>query len=166
MVEIVVNHFSRSTSGITYEHACYATLGICLSSILIAFTRSHYIAMNQVIGMNIRSALNVMVYQKILRLSTSSLEQVSVGYVLNLLANDFNRLDEVCHSLYYIPVAVLQSVIVIYILWGESISHYNGRLYSGYDLGFIGYATLGGIVVLMIFIPIQTIMGRFFRLYR
>ena len=149
MVGTVVDYFSQSREDITYRDACLSTFFICISSIVIAFARNQYHGLTQVVGMNVRSALNVMVYQKVLRLSSSSFEHASVGYILNLLANDLNRFDEVAHTMYYIVVAALQLSIVIYLLWG-----------------FIGFATVGGIGVLCLFVPLQGMMGRLFRLYR
>lgn len=116
----VVNFFSKSSSTVTYSTAGWCTFGICATTILIGFIRVHYIGMQQTVGMNIGAALSILVFQKVLKLSNSSLEQVSVGKILNLLSNDFNRFEEFAQFFYYVVCAPVQIVIVIIILSRES----------------------------------------------
>ena len=100
-------------------------------------------------AMNVRSAITILVYDKILKLSKSSFEDTSIGHILNVVANDLNRIDDICVYLVYLMAAPLQSIIVITILW-----HY------------IGSACLGGMVILFLFLPFQAVMGRLFNKFR
>lgn len=79
----------------------------------------------------------------------SSFDNTSVGQVLNILANDFNRFDELGHVLIYILIAPIQSIIVICIMWQ-----------------FVDMACVGGMVILFMFIPFQGLMGRLFNRFR
>ena len=82
-------------------------------------------------------------------MAKSSFEKTSVGQVLNILANDLNRFDELGHVMIYILVAPIQSLIVLYILWG-----------------YLDVASVGGLVILFLFIPFQGLMGRWFNRFR
>lgn len=82
-------------------------------------------------------------------MAKSSFEKTSVGQVLNILANDLNRFDELGHVMIYILVAPVQSLIVLYILWG-----------------YLDVASVGGLVILFMFIPFQGLMGRWFNRFR
>ena len=120
-----------------------------MTSILETFGRNHYQFLVRRIALNCRTSLTVLVYKKILKLSKSSFESTSVGQVLNILANDLNRFDELGHVMVYIVIAPIQSLIVLYIM-----SQY------------LGLACIGGMVILFLFIPLQGLMGRFFNQFR
>lgn len=150
LIGIVVNAFNNE--GIIEEqkiNAYYATIGICVSSILETFGRNHYQFLVRRIALNCRTSLTVLVYKKILKLSKSSFESTSVGQVLNILANDLNRFDELGHVMVYIVIAPIQSIIVLYI-----ISQY------------LGLACIGGMIILFLFIPLQGLMGKLFNQFR
>ena len=151
LIGIVVRSFS--VSGFEDEEAqrkaYLAAFGICISSVLETFGRNHYQLLVRRVSLNCRTSLTILVYKKILRLSMSSFDNTSVGQVLNILANDFNRFDELGHVLIYIVIAPIQSAIVLYIMWQ-----------------YIGASCLGGLVILFLFIPFQGLMGRLFNRFR
>lgn len=132
-----------------YNSACVMAALYCFSSICISFGRNHYFFLMMRHCMNVRSAITILIYGKILRLSKSSFDDTSVGHILNVVANDLNRFDEAGMYLVYLVAAPLQSIIVIVILW-----HY------------IGPACMGGMVILFLFIPFQAVMGRLFNRFR
>ena len=131
------------------KRAYYATVGICVASIFETFGRNHYQFLVRRIALNCRTSLTVLVYKKILKLSKSSFESTSVGQVLNILANDLNRFDELGHVMVYIVIAPIQSIIVLYI-----ISQY------------LDLACIGGMIILFLFIPLQGVMGKLFNQFR
>ena len=128
---------SFSASGFDNEEAkkqaYLAAVGICLSSVLETFGRNHYQLLVRRVALNCRTSMTILVYKKILRLSMSSFDNTSVGQVLNILANDFNRFDELGHVLIYILIAPIQSAIVMYIMWQ-----------------YLGVACVGGLVILFL----------------
>lgn len=99
--------------------------------------------------MNVRSSLNILIYQKILRLSKSSLEKTSSGQVLNILANDLQFFEHVSYDGVYLIVAPVQSIVCICIMWQ-----------------YLGVSCMGGIVILLLFVPFQGAMERFFEKFR
>ena len=131
------------------QKAYLAAGAICISSIFETFGRNHYQLLVRRVALNCRTSLTMLVYKKILRLSKSSFEKTSVGQILNILANDLNRFDELGHIMIYILIAPIQSVIVMYIMWG-----------------YLGIASVGGLVILFLFIPFQGVMGRLFNIFR
>jgi ATP-binding cassette subfamily C (CFTR/MRP) protein 4 len=153
LIGLVVNSFSKSgfDNEAARKTAYLAAAGICLSSVFETFGRNHYQLLVRRVALNCRSSLTILVYKKILRLSMSSFDNTSVGQVLNILANDFNRFDELGHVLIYILIAPIQSAIVMCIMW----------IYT--DLSF---ACVGGMVILFMFIPFQGLMGRLFNRFR
>lgn len=151
LIGVVVRSFSVSgfDDEAAQKRAYMAAIGICVSSVFETFGRNHYQLLVRRVALNCRTSLTILVYKKILRLSMSSFDNTSVGQVLNILANDFNRFDELGHVLIYIVIAPIQSAIVMYIMWQ-----------------YLGVACVGGLVILFMFIPFQGLMGRLFNRFR
>lgn len=153
LIGVVVRYFTQVegeiSTGVSQSQAFTAAGVICISSIMETFGRNHYQLHVRRIALNCRTSMTVLVYKKILRLSKSSFEKTSVGQILNILANDLNRFDELGHVMIYIVIAPLQSIIVMYIMWQ-----------------YLGIASMGGLVILFLFIPFQGLMGRLFNLFR
>ena len=100
-------------------------------------------------GIKARAALTVLIYKKILKLSKNSFEKTSVGQILNIMANDLNRIDEINYQAPYYIAAPLQTIVVIYVMWS-----------------YLGIACLGGLSILFLFLPFQGFMGRWFNKFR
>lgn len=134
---------------VSYSEAQWYAYALIVASGVFAVSRHYAFLLSQSIGMNVRSALTVLIYKKILKVSKTSFKQTDVGQVLNVVANDLFRIEEMSWSMYGFIVGPIVSVIVVYIVW------YN-----------IGLACVGGVVILVLFIPFQSGMGRLFHHFR
>lgn len=148
MVGLVIRHFMKNDD-VTFKIAAYCCFGIIMSSIVFTFVRNQFYFFVGRIGINIQSALTVLIYKKLLRMSNNSFEVTSIGKITNIISNDIQRFTEICWTLGYVGIAPLQSVIVMTIMWQ-----------------YLGRACLGGIVILVLFIPFQVCMGRLFNRFR
>ncbi|XP_069867727.1 ATP-binding cassette sub-family C member 9 isoform X4 [Dipodomys merriami] len=84
---------------------------------------SYYVTIQT--GINLRGALLAMIYNKILRLSTSNLSmgEMTLGQVNNLVAIETNQLMWflfLCPNLWAMPVQIIMGVILLYNLLGSS----------------------------------------------
>ncbi|XP_067860824.1 ATP-binding cassette sub-family C member 9-like isoform X1 [Heptranchias perlo] len=84
---------------------------------------SYYVAIEM--GINLRGALLAMIYNKILRLSTSnmSMGEMTLGQINNLVAIETNQLMWflfLCPNLWAMPVQIIMGVILLYYLLGTS----------------------------------------------
>ncbi|XP_048355473.1 ATP-binding cassette sub-family C member 9 isoform X9 [Sphaerodactylus townsendi] len=84
---------------------------------------SYYVAIET--GINLRGALLAMIYNKILRLSTSNLSmgEMTLGQINNLVAIETNQLMWflfLCPNLWAMPVQIIMGVILLYHLLGKS----------------------------------------------
>ncbi|XP_018014703.1 ATP-binding cassette sub-family C member 4, partial [Hyalella azteca] len=95
------------------------------------------------LSLEARVASSALVYRKSLRLSKSALAGTTVGQMVNLLSNDVNRFDSSVIFLNYLWIGPLQLIIVTLLLW---------------DL--LGWACMAGLVVIVLFIPLQSFMGK------
>ncbi|XP_072855793.1 ATP-binding cassette sub-family C member 9 isoform X1 [Pogona vitticeps] len=84
---------------------------------------SYYVTIET--GINLRGALLAMIYNKILRLSTSNLSmgEMTLGQINNLVAIETNQLMWflfLCPNLWAMPVQIIMGVILLYNLLGHS----------------------------------------------
>ncbi|XP_050964335.1 ATP-binding cassette sub-family C member 9 isoform X3 [Labeo rohita] len=84
---------------------------------------SYYVTIET--GINLRGALLAMIYNKILRLSTSnmSMGEMTLGQINNLVAIETNQLMWflfLCPNLWAMPVQIIMGVILLYHLLGNS----------------------------------------------
>uniref|UniRef100_A0A670KKY0 ATP binding cassette subfamily C member 9 n=1 Tax=Podarcis muralis TaxID=64176 RepID=A0A670KKY0_PODMU len=84
---------------------------------------SYYVTIET--GINLRGALLAMIYNKMLRLSTSNLSmgEMTLGQINNLVAIETNQLMWflfLCPNLWAMPVQIIMGVILLYNLLGQS----------------------------------------------
>lgn len=94
-------------------------------------------------ALKMRVICGSLVYQKVLKLSNSSLERTTPGMILNLISNDINMCEKLMVMLDYLWIAPAQTIITICLIYRE-----------------LGVASLLGISVLVFFIPLSFITGR------
>ncbi|XP_063281818.1 ATP-binding cassette sub-family C member 4 [Pelobates fuscus] len=124
-----------------------AALSVCT----LLFAVLHHLYFYHVLraGMKLRVAMCHMIYKKALRLSNTALGQTTTGQIVNLLSNDVNKFDQVTIFLHFLWAGPLQAVAVTVLLWIE-----------------IGPSCLAGMAVLIILMPLQTCLGKFFTSFR
>ncbi|XP_029901963.1 ATP-binding cassette sub-family C member 9 [Myripristis murdjan] len=103
---------------------------------------SYYVTIET--GINLRGALLAMIYNKILRLSTSnmSMGEMTLGQINNLVAIETNQLMWflfLCPNLWAMPVQIVMGVILLYYL--------------------LGYSALIGASVIVLLAPVQYLIA-------
>lgn len=151
LVGVIIRYFSQPNlkGDVTPNMAYWSVFGLCITSVILTFGKHQWFVLVQRQGMDVRCALTIMIYKKLLRLSKNAIEKTSTGQILNILANDLSRFEEISFQLWYLVVAPIQAITVVYIIWG-----------------YLSYSCLGGVAILFLFIPFQALMGRLFSKYR
>ncbi|KAI1307617.1 ATP-binding cassette sub-family C member 4 [Halotydeus destructor] len=98
-------------------------------------------------GMDVRIACCHLIYNKALKLSHSALAETSVGQIINMLTNDCNRFDWFPQYPHYIVAGPIMTLITTYVLFKTED---------------FGYDCLAGIAILVLYIPLQYILGKVF----
>ncbi|XP_068230341.1 ATP-binding cassette sub-family C member 4-like isoform X1 [Palaemon carinicauda] len=137
--------YFNGEKGYTELHGWLFCTGVVMGSLLYIFSHHPFFFGIQHSGMQIRVASCSMIYRKALRLSKAALGKTTVGQLVNLLSNDVNRFDTSIIFLHYLWIGPLQTMIVLGILWKE-----------------IGPSCLAGIMLLILFVPLQSWMGQVF----
>ncbi|XP_054004734.1 probable multidrug resistance-associated protein lethal(2)03659 [Hylaeus anthracinus] len=122
----------------------YYTAAFCLMP-MIDNILLHWSLQNLMhVGMKVRVACCTLIYRKILRLSTSVLEnETSAGQLVNFLSNDVNRLDYFVFCAHYLWIGPLQILLVTYLIFRE-----------------LGIGAIAGMTTFMLCIPLQLFLGR------
>uniref|UniRef100_A0A4W6D0N1 ATP-binding cassette, sub-family C (CFTR/MRP), member 9 n=1 Tax=Lates calcarifer TaxID=8187 RepID=A0A4W6D0N1_LATCA len=118
-----VFHFMSSTKLLQNTSVLAVLLFLALILQRTFLQASYYVTIET--GINLRGALLAMIYNKILRLSTSnmSMGEMTLGQINNLVAIETNQLMWflfLCPNLWAMPVQIVMGVILLYYLLGWS----------------------------------------------
>ncbi|KAG8248921.1 Canalicular multispecific organic anion transporter 1 [Homalodisca vitripennis] len=102
-----------------------------------------YIMVMYVVGFNWRTALMSSLYKKALRISSSARQSISVGEAVNLMAVDAQRCADFGPQMHIAWTSPITIIIALYFLWG-----------------ILGIATLAGLAVMAILIPINIAISK------
>lgn len=105
-----------------------------LSSLLL----NHYYYVMYRISIRIQTVLTAAVYRKTLRLSSSARREKTVGEVLNLMAIDIDRFQQLTPQSHQYWSSPMQIAIALYFLWNQ-----------------IGISVLSGVTVMLLLFPIN-----------
>ncbi|KAJ6223803.1 hypothetical protein RDWZM_002348 [Blomia tropicalis] len=139
----VILYFSNNERN-DYQTTCFYAAGICLTTILnISLSHPAYVYMAQ-LGMRARIVCCTLLYRKSLRLSRSSMNQTAVGQIVNMMSN-----DTFAYFSSFLITGPIQTIIIIYIIWS-----------------YLGASCISGLIIMFIFVPFQSIMGKLFSYIR
>ncbi|XP_016975584.1 probable multidrug resistance-associated protein lethal(2)03659 [Drosophila rhopaloa] len=138
----LISEFSANGNGNSYSAQIYAVL--LISCVLSSVLLTHPFMMGMMhIAMKMRVAVSSAIYRKALRLSRTSLGDTTIGQVVNLLSNDLNRFDRCLIHFHFLWLGPLELLISAYFLYQQ-----------------IGVASLYGISILILYLPLQTYLSR------
>jgi len=130
-----------------YYQVLYDGLILIFLSTVALITVHPYVFCTQHTGMKVRIACCHLIYRHSLKLSNAAIGQTTVGQMVNLLSNDVNRFDVALNYIQYLVIAPLQAIIAVSVL---------SYLYLGF------YSTAAGSALLLLYVPFQSLMGRWF----
>ncbi|CAD1479365.1 unnamed protein product, partial [Heterotrigona itama] len=135
--------YYSNISAMTKEEAYLYAGGVVLCSAVLIFITHPYMLGVLHIGMKMRIACCTLIYRKVLRLSRTALGETTVGQAVNLLSNDVNRFDIALVQIHYLWIGPLETCIIAYLMYNE-----------------VDLSAFFGIVVLLLFIPLQGYLGK------
>lgn len=137
-----INYF-ESNSNVSEEMFEISATGLVVGPFLMVFLVNFYHLEVFHIGMKLRVAVCSLIYRKVLSLSKAELNEISTGYIVNLLANDAARFDYVIAFIHDIWVGPFQTIIISVFLW-----YYTGE------------SSIVGITVIICAIPLVAWLGK------
>lgn len=156
MLQVIIRYLEQPDGAtpdypnyVSYQMAQVMSSLLVLSSFLLQVIRHYAWFMCSLSGNNIRTSVTALLYKKVLKMSKSSSIQVDMGQVINVIANDLSRFEDISTSLNAIPLAPIMSALTIWFT---------------YDL--ISDSCFVGMFIIVMLIPVQAVMGRLFIRYR
>ncbi|XP_065919840.1 ATP-binding cassette sub-family C member 4-like [Dysidea avara] len=154
----LLRNMSRTNDSITSKQeeiddatrdAYLYAVGMILIVVCLTFVHGwgFHIALNT--GMQLRIITTGAIYHKALKLSHSTIGQLSIGHIVNLASNDVQRFDLgilFIHEFWIVPLFL---PIIIYLLWRE-----------------VGPSCLVAISIILLQPPLQYILARLFASWR
>ena len=147
LLGLVVNYLTSNS--IDFQSAILSGTGIIVTAIISIYFGHHGFVKLVRIGNNIRSAISVLMYQKLLRLSSSSLAETDFGHVVTILASDLNQTEDLLWLLPHLIFAPFGMAIT------GIISYY-----------YLGSSFLTGFLIMILLIFLQALMSRIFNRLR
>jgi hypothetical protein len=112
----IINYFTPNQTSTTREEAYIGGLLIVLSIFLRALIYHIMILELSSFGMKIRIACCSLVYRKLMKLRSTTLQKITLGQVVNLLSNDAGRFDNGFAYWHHIWTAPIKMIIITYFL--------------------------------------------------
>ena len=101
------------------------------------------------IGIDVRIALNALIYEKALTLRTSHMMRTTTGQVVNLVSNDSSRAEDAAIYLPYLWIGPVELAIVLGLLYRQ-----------------VGVAAFAGVGACLLLTPMQLLFSRLQASYR
>ncbi|XP_014088878.3 probable multidrug resistance-associated protein lethal(2)03659 isoform X1 [Bactrocera oleae] len=139
----LVNYYANPSNQDDKYTAYIYALGVILCNAINVLFRHPYMLGIQHIGMKVRIAMCNLIYRKALRLNRTALGGTTTGQVVNLISNDVGRLDTSIMHIHVLWVGPIEIAVVAVLMYRE-----------------IGIASLFGVAVMLLFIPLQAFLGK------
>ncbi|XP_011705629.1 PREDICTED: multidrug resistance-associated protein 4-like [Wasmannia auropunctata] len=119
---LIIDYFTRDSTSkykIKMNEVLIYVVLMVVCSVISVMLMHHMIMLSMQISMRIRIACSSLLYRKILRLNTASMNQIGTGQIMNILSNDVARFDTLTMFLNYIWVMPIQMAIIGFIMWQQ-----------------------------------------------
>ncbi|XP_041065533.1 canalicular multispecific organic anion transporter 1 [Carcharodon carcharias] len=133
--------FTADTSIYLWKGYLYAIL-LFVTALIQSLILQQYFQCCFLLGMRVRTAIIAAVYKKALTVSNAARKESTVGEIVNLMAVDAQRLNDVTNFIHLLWSAPLQILVGIAFLWEE-----------------LGPSTLAGLAVMIILIPVNGVLA-------
>ncbi|EDV27234.1 uncharacterized protein TRIADDRAFT_23227, partial [Trichoplax adhaerens] len=137
-IGLLVGCFSPQSTADKTQGYLYA-LGLSLSMFIIVFCEQPAYFSAYRVGSQLRTVLSAAVYRKTLNLSSGAVSQITIGRIVNILANDMLKFNDVTKYLHYLWIGTLVGIAMIVVLWLQ-----------------VGFAALGVIIALIFILALKT----------
>jgi ATP-binding cassette subfamily C (CFTR/MRP) protein 4 len=101
------------------------------------------------VGIHVRIALSSLIYKKLLSLPTRAIMTTTTGQIINIIANDASKFEELSINIHQLWEGPLETIIVFGLIWNE-----------------IGIPTLFGYSLLLLLVPLNLLFSKKFGAYR
>ncbi|CAF3956324.1 unnamed protein product, partial [Rotaria magnacalcarata] len=139
---ISLMNFFKPCSTMSIHYACLLGILSVLTSIFSSFFHHKFYFSIHGYGAQMRVAYHGLIYHKILRLSSRSLNKMSSGEIVNLFSNDAGQIEMTLQSINFLWIALLDIMTMAVFFW--YFVNYIACIAIGYTLMLILLVSLIG----------------------
>ncbi|CAF1468673.1 unnamed protein product, partial [Adineta steineri] len=140
---IFLMDFFEPCSTMSIKFAWFLAILCVLTTLFSSFFHHRFYYSIQVYGMQMRVAYHGLIYQKILSLSSHSLNKFSSGEITNLFSNDADQIDKAINNINHLWLAPIDIIAMIICFWY-----------------FIKYVTFVAIGYTLVLVLVVSLVGR------
>jgi ATP-binding cassette subfamily C (CFTR/MRP) protein 4 len=134
----LVSYFSPGQTDLTKEDAIYyAATVIGLNIVNFVYTQNYLISLTE-FGIRIRTAICSFVYRKALKMTETSLSDITMGKIITLITKDIMAIEMIVLFGNDIWIGLIQTAIICYLIYGK-----------------IGVAAFAGVGFFLVVLPLQ-----------
>ncbi|CAF0825031.1 unnamed protein product [Rotaria sp. Silwood1] len=139
---IFLMNFFEPCSTIPAWQAWLFAMATTIASLISGTIFNEYIYKTDLIAAQLRIAYMGLIFRKVLRLSSHSMNSLSSGEITNLISNDAKRVEVAFYLFNYIWVAPIGIILMSYLFW--HFVKYIAFIAIGYTLFILLFQTLFG----------------------
>ncbi|XP_044266082.1 ATP-binding cassette sub-family C member 4-like [Tribolium madens] len=145
----LISYFSPGQTELTKKDAyLYASAVIGLGIVNFVYTQNYLIALTE-FAIKIRTAVCSFIYRKALKMTESSLSDITMGKIVTLITKDIFAIEMVVNFGNDIWIGLVQTAIICGLIYGK-----------------IGIAAFAGVGFFLIVLPLQIFIARMSRSFR
>ncbi|KAF5288561.1 hypothetical protein FQA39_LY15340 [Lamprigera yunnana] len=129
----LISCYSSNSKDSPYVYA----IGIIFMNLLTVVIMQPSLMESYQIGLNMRIICSTLIYDKVLYLKKSALEEATTGQIINLISNDIGVFEKCMFVSHYLWIGPIQTVIVLGLMYKE-----------------VGISSIFGVLLLSLFIPL------------
>ncbi|CAF0920721.1 unnamed protein product [Adineta ricciae] len=148
--DIIQQINSMESTSLDLKSISISVFGLILCTIIHAMVFQQFFFRSALLGRRIRHALSSIIYQHVLAIQTSAIQQTTSAQIINLLSDDISKFDELWTDGHFLWVGPLETLFTFLILW--------------WIVGLV--PTICSVITVLLLIPIQFVLSRLFAHYR
>ncbi|XP_037046173.1 probable multidrug resistance-associated protein lethal(2)03659 [Bradysia coprophila] len=140
----IITYYSNQNGTVTStDDVVWYSVGIILAILLNVVIVHAFDVSNLNLGFMIKTGVGSLIYRKCLRLSKAYVGKITTGKIINMMSTDVAKFEAVVLWMHYLWVGPLQTILVTWLMYRE-----------------IGISALSGVVILLIFLPLQLYLAK------
>ncbi|XP_056637699.1 ATP-binding cassette sub-family C member 4-like [Diorhabda sublineata] len=140
----LISYFKPGQTKVTKNEAYYYAALVLIIHIVYTIYIHNYIIWVQQLGVEIKTAFSSLLYRKALKLTPTSVSEITLGNIVTLITKDVYSFQQSIWIVNDMWIAVVQTCLICYLLYAK-----------------IGVISFIGIAVILSVMPLQVIIGRF-----
>ncbi|XP_028139569.2 ATP-binding cassette sub-family C member 4-like isoform X1 [Diabrotica virgifera virgifera] len=145
----LVSFFKPGQTAITKNEAYYYAALVLILHLVYTIYIHNYVIWVQQLGVEVKTAFSSLLYRKALKLTPSSVSEITLGNIVTLITKDVYSFQQSVWIVNDLWIAIVQTCVICFLLYAK-----------------IGVISFVGIGVILSVLPLQILLGRYVSILR